>query len=115
MYYEKNRDRLNTACLARYHADPNGKRKNRERKRQRKRAIIAAVGLEPKCSKCGYDRSIAALDFHHTDPDSKKHNVSQIYGARIKGRWNLDEAVAEARKCILICANCHRELEEIKE
>ncbi len=74
---------------------------SRERQRlyasERKLRIIRAMGWEPVCSRCGYSKSLAALDFHHLDPSKKD---------------GLVKSVKEARKCVLICANCHREEHE---
>jgi transposase-like protein len=59
------------------------------------------------CALCGYDRNVRALAFHHLDPTQKQLPVS----------WNgvtvaLDTVRAEARKCVLLCANCHAEVED---
>jgi hypothetical protein len=55
---------------------------------------------------CGYDRVQAALAFHHVDPTEKRMTVSaQGMGVGIA---RLRE---EARKCVLVCHNCHSELE----
>jgi len=64
---------------------------------------------EWKCSECGYDKSRAALEFHHLDPTKKDFSISS--------RWTIshDKLKEEIDKCIMLCANCHRELhEEIK-
>ncbi len=58
-----------------------------------------------KCQICGYDKCTFALDFHHIDPTTKKFNISGCHTLR----W--DTLVAEVDKCILLCSNCHRELE----
>lgn len=55
-----------------------------------------------KCERCGYDRCVQALDFHHKPGFVKSFNVRSP-GISFKGR------VEEAMKCELICANCHRE------
>lgn len=56
------------------------------------------------CVKCGYNKCIAALEFHHRDPTQKEFQISK--------RWSMtDEAVKkEIDKCDLLCANCHREV-----
>lgn len=58
-----------------------------------------------KCEICGYNKCIAALDFHHLDPSQKDFNISNsnIYK-------NFNKLKEEVDKCILICANCHREI-----
>lgn len=58
------------------------------------------------CKTCGYDKCMAALDFHHIC-DNKTHEVSQLI--KLKG---FAAAKKEAKKCILLCANCHRELHD---
>jgi hypothetical protein len=63
------------------------------------------VYLGGRCSECGYDRSEAALQFHHLDPETKAPFPLNSSHNR---RW---EAVrAELDKCVLLCANCHAEL-----
>lgn len=59
-----------------------------------------------KCSKChtsGLD--IACYDFHHLDPSKKDFNLSALNGAKIS--WSVVKK--ELDKCVLVCANCHRE------
>ena len=52
-----------------------------------------------KCSECGYDKHPEILHFHHI---KKKHkNVSTI------ARYSVKNAILEAKKCILLCPNCH--------
>lgn len=58
-----------------------------------------------KCEICGYNKCLGALDFHHLDPSKKDFTISDsnIYK-------NLDKLKEEIDKCILVCANCHREI-----
>jgi hypothetical protein len=58
------------------------------------------------CVICGYDRFPGALQFHHVDPAQKSFALSVQGVAR-----SLEKARAEAAKCVLMCANCHAELE----
>ena len=60
-----------------------------------------------KCEKCGYDKSIYALQFHHIDPATKSFGLSN--GETTKS-WA--EYQQELQKCILLCANCHAEEHE---
>lgn len=46
-----------------------------------------------------------ALDFHHIDESTKEFELSQRDLTR-----NWEKIVAEAKKCLLVCANCHREI-----
>lgn len=56
------------------------------------------------CEKCGYNRCYDALEFHHIDPSTKEFNLSISGGA-----LSYERMKAEADKCQLLCANCHRE------
>ena len=55
-----------------------------------------------KCERCGYDKYLGALDFHHIDPNEKELTI----GNR---DFKLKDCIEETKKCILICSNCHRE------
>jgi hypothetical protein len=69
-------------------------------RRKLKLKLIEYMG--GKCSICSYNNCIGALEFHHKDPTEKEFilgNNSRSYDAALK----------EALKCILLCANCHRE------
>ena len=58
-----------------------------------------------KCIMCGYNRYSGALDFHHLDPAKKD------FGLSTKGLTRSWEKIKEEiDKCVLVCANCHREL-----
>jgi hypothetical protein len=76
---------------------------SRHRRRLKERLVAEAGGC---CSRCGYDRYIGALQFHHRDGEVKEFGL----GARGFTR-SLDAARAEAAKCVLLCANCHSEVE----
>ena len=58
-----------------------------------------------RCSICGYNKNIAALEFHHLDKDSK---VTEI--ASFKNSSMSEKVIKELDKCILVCSNCHREI-----
>lgn len=69
-----------------------------------KQRMIDALG--GKCSCCGYNKCNSALEFHHLNPSEKEFGFSAAL-VRPKA-WNL--LVVELRKCVLLCANCHREV-----
>jgi hypothetical protein len=75
-----------------------------ERRRAVKQRLVDEAG--GCCVLCGYDRSVAALQFHHLDPATKRFALSGKGVTRA-----MDSARAEAAKCILLCANCHAEVE----
>jgi cytochrome c553 len=54
---------------------------------------------------CGYDRCAANLHFHHVEPWQKAFNMTMGSGK------SLAAYSAEAEKCVLVCANCHGEIE----
>jgi transposase len=74
------------------------------RRRRLKQILVADAG--GACTLCGYDRCPAALEFHHLDPDDKRFELSRRGVTR-----SLARARAEAAKCILLCSNCHAEVE----
>lgn len=76
-----------------------------ERRRKLKRMAVAYKG--GKCQNCGYDKSIAALQFHHLDPKEKDFAISS--NGMTRG-WN--KVKPELDKCALLCANCHSEVHE---
>jgi len=80
--------------------------KARERESAIKKRAVALMG--GKCVNCGYSKCIRALEFHHTNPDNKHRSSS--YGSP-RG-WCWKRYWEEVSKCILLCANCHREEEE---
>lgn len=75
------------------------------RRRRRVKAILVA-DAGGACCLCGYDRYVGALEFHHVNPSEKRLTIA----ARGVG-LSLATARAEARKCVLVCSNCHAELE----
>lgn len=74
------------------------------RRRKVKAILIAEAG--GACVICGYDRWPGALQFHHVDPSHKRFALSADGFAR-----SLERARDEARKCVLLCSNCHAEVE----
>ena len=72
------------------------------RKKVRQMAVEYKGG---SCEVCGYDRCIDALEFHHNDLSDKKFGISEKGYTR---SWK--EVMKELDKCIMMCANCHREL-----
>lgn len=89
---------------ARKFKDEHGLNKYTIRGIERKLKLIELFG--GKCEKCGYDKNIAAFDFHHKDSFEKKFEIKTQY---LKYKTE-DEILEEAIKCMLLCSNCHREL-----
>lgn len=62
------------------------------------------------CAICGYNININALSFHHVNPEDKKFNLS-INSMNYKA----SKIIQEINKCILLCANCHREIHSLEQ
>jgi transposase len=75
------------------------------RRRRVKETLVKEAG--GRCRICGYSRNMRALHFHHVDPSSKRHEIN-AKGVAIA----LDKLRVEARKCVLLCSNCHAEVED---
>lgn len=93
------------ACKLKVHAKwtPDKQDKLNEKRLNLKLELIKDLG--GKCSICGYDKNYAALEFHHSNPNEKEFTVSKwIYS------YKNSKIKDEVEKCILVCANCHREL-----
>lgn len=73
------------------------------RKQKMKRILVEEAG--GCCTVCGYDACIVNLTFHHVDPASKSMPMS------MKNGRSLATFREEAKKCVLVCANCHGEIE----
>lgn len=74
------------------------------RRRKVKELLVAEAG--GACALCGYDRFAGALHFHHIDPATKSFGIANQGITR-----SVDAMRAEAAKCVLVCANCHAEIE----
>lgn len=70
----------------------------------RNKEILDKTKEGKSCAKCGYNRCVEALEYHHTDPNSKIDTV-----AHLATHSNIEAALAEIEKCSILCANCHRE------
>lgn len=74
---------------------------NKEGRRTAKEQSVEYKGGE--CQICGYNKCINALEFHHVDPAEKDHIT-------FNKRWSFEKLKSELDKCVLLCANCHREI-----
>lgn len=57
--------------------------------------------LKTPCVKCGEDRTYV-IEFHHIDPSTKLFNIA-------KSTRNNNSLLEESKKCVCLCANCHKE------
>lgn len=74
-----------------------------ERRRKLKDMAIEYKG--GKCEKCGYNKCNGALEFHHLNPEEKDFSISTSGTTK-----SFERIKKEIDKCILVCANCHREI-----
>jgi hypothetical protein len=68
-----------------------------------RRVLIEEAG--GACALCGYDRCIVCLHFHHVDASTKLFQMTMSSGKA------LATYRKEASKCVLLCSNCHGEVE----
>lgn len=76
--------------------------------RRKRRQFINDYKLSKGCSVCGYNKCAEALEFHHPN-DDKSFYIGYALTSRVD-RIKLEEIKEEMNKCIVLCANCHREL-----
>ena len=74
----------------------------KEWRRHTKQKLVEALGS--CCQICKYNKCNQVLELHHIDSNEKDFHMSQM------NRKSWDKIVVEASKCILLCANCHREV-----
>ena len=73
--------------------------------RFRRNLKLRAVSyLGGACIDCGYDRCVAALCFHHVEPNLKHFSISKDGNT---APWS--EVQKELDKGVLLCLNCHAE------
>src|SRR5579862_1057396 len=75
-------------------------------KRRRKIKAMAIAYKGGRCQICGYSKFQGALDLHHLNPKEKSFSIGEKGYTRSWVRVQV-----ELDKCILVCANCHREIE----
>jgi len=61
-----------------------------------------------RCMVCGFESDLPIYELHHHDQEGKETNVSKI----MHHSWEKVER--ELRKCILVCANCHRAIHHLE-
>lgn len=72
-------------------------------RKKRKEDIVYVMG--GKCALCGYDKCLRALECHHIDPEEKDKDFGNLC-------LNWEAISNELKKCVLLCANCHREVHD---
>lgn len=95
-HFYRNGTKLFSYCI------PCEKKRSKQKSYDIKKLLVEYKG--GSCSICGYDKCLSALDFHHLDPSKKDFHISS------KKAYSLKKLKPELDKCILVCANCHREI-----
>ena len=73
----------------------------------RKRIKIALVkAFGGRCQHCEKEFPAVVFDFHHLNPEEKSFGRSNCSTTRAKTAY-----AQEAKKCCMLCANCHRLVE----
>lgn len=67
-------------------------------------ALFVEFKIQFKCIRCGYDRCVTNIDFHHTDPNEKDFTIASRVSVK------RETLIAEINKCIILCKICHGEL-----
>ncbi len=72
---------------------------------RRKRKTRAVLYMGQTCEGCGRDGPATLFEFHHRNARAKDFGLSE---SGIPHSW--EKTVAELAKCVMLCANCHREV-----
>ncbi len=78
-----------------------GKRRRKKELRKRISAIKAANG----CSLCSENEPIC-LEFHHPNSAEKVFAIGSFFVVT----WKWATILAEIKKCVLLCSNCHKKV-----
>ena len=81
-----------------------------KQKYQEKKNIVQEIKSSCSCAKCGQTRGYV-LDFHHINPNEKSDSIARLTSNNSK----LDKVYDEMKKCIVLCANCHREFHYLQQ
>lgn len=79
--------------------------RDRARTAKTNRRVYVINYFGGKCVRCGYDKCLAAMTFHHRPGETKCFTVSH----REMRRHSMEEIIDECSKCDLLCLNCHAE------
>lgn len=98
------RDGRTKSCGCENHPKSNNGQKVVDFRVRIKKALVEANGH--KCACCGLADDSIVYDFHHVDPSTKQFGIGNGSTTRSKQAY-----VNEAKKCVMLCANCHRKVE----
>lgn len=105
-YYNKHKKEIHKVRKKWYNKNPSKVKKYWKNRDEKHRIIIHELKVNG-CAICGYNKCDNALSFHHVNPLDKKFQIT--YRAL---SYTTERFINEINKCILLCANCHREIHE---
>lgn len=106
---EKDYGNICRLCYNEYHRkyyNKNGNKKYYTKLATYRKNVIKELKLKHGCCICGYKKCARALHFHHLDASIKSFEISKL------GTKNPDRIVEELGKCVILCSNCHYEVED---
>ena len=83
-------------------ANPNSTYTQLKKGQERKAHFVNLRG--GKCEKCGYNKNLAVLQFHHNQ-GIKNYNLDM----RVFSNLSIKKLEKEVTYCEVLCANCHAE------
>ncbi len=109
IYYPKNKAKLKAKTYKWREENPEKDAVIQKRMSKKYSAMLCKLKING-CAICGYDKCTCSLDFHHSNPEDKK------FGLHIRSfrHHPVEDYVAELNKCILLCRNCHGEINELE-
>jgi hypothetical protein len=93
-YYQENHDRHIRVVMA-----------YRRRRKKELSARITAIKEANGCALCPENDPVC-LEFHHPDPGQKDFEIGSFFNAS----WKWPVIVAEIKKCVVLCSNCHKKV-----
>lgn len=75
-----------------------------------KQNIIEEQKSLQHCAKCGESRGYL-LDYHHLNPNEKDNTIARM----TSNKYKIEDIQKEIQKCIVLCANCHREFHHFEK
>lgn len=101
-YYWKNRKELKEKNKIAYKK----RAEQREKRKQDAYKMLMDLKIMTDCIICGYPKEkIPAIEFHHINPKEKNFIISRLVSS---SKNNKEKFINEAKKCVCLCANCHR-------
>lgn len=79
-----------------------------KKKYQEKKELVQELKSQCSCAKCGDTRGYV-LEYHHINPEEKEGTIARMTSSN----YQLDKVYDEIKKCIVLCANCHREFHHL--